>query len=371
VAKRYVVRDGKIYARVSYSDSTGKERQLWRRAESRSEAKDLADDLAHSIKQFGTETFEHQLSVGEYLDKWLKSLKLTERTCSCYETVLRLYVRPMFGKRKIASIRPLDVQELIDSLSERGLSSNTIRRTHVVFSRSLKQAVRWRLITFNPAHDIQLPKRFKPEMKTLTLQDAQRFLIAAAKDKYGLVFRVALWTGMRPEEYLGLQWKDVDFNEGTITILRAMLFNRKGGGWYFKEPKTAQSRRTIPIPAHLVGQLKRHRTKQLKERLKAGDKYQNYDLVFATSSGTPILIRNLDRRHFKPLLEKAKLPDIRLYDLRHSCATLLFAAGENAKVVSERLGHSSTAFTQDTYVHVLPSMQRAATSRLEGILGKR
>jgi integrase len=175
---------------------------------------------------------------------------------------------------------------------------------------------------------------------------------------------------MRPEEYLGLQWKDVDFNEGTITILRAMLFNRKGGGWYFKEPKTAQSRRTIPIPAHLVGQLKRHRTKQLKERLKAGDKYQNYDLVFATSSGSPILIRTLDRRHFKPLLEKAELPDIRCMTAPF-IATLLFAAGENAKVVSERLGHSSTAFTQDTYVHVLPSMQRAATSRLEGILGKR
>ena len=164
----------------------------------------------------------------------LAYLKLTERTCSCYETVLRLCVRPMFGKKRIASIRPLDVQELIDSLSERGLSSNTIRRTHVVFSRSLKQAVRWRLITFNPAHDIQLPKRFKPEMKTLTPQEAQRFLIAAAKDKYGLVFRVALWTGMRPEEYLGLQWKDVDFSESTITILRAMLFNRKGGGLVFQ-----------------------------------------------------------------------------------------------------------------------------------------
>jgi integrase len=168
-------------------------------------------------------------------------------------------------------------------------------------------------------------------MKTLTLQEAQRFLIAAAKDKYGLVFRVALWTGMRPEEYLGLQWKDVDFNEGTITILRAMLFNRKGGGWYFKEPKTAQSRRTIPIPAHLVGQLKRHRTKQLKERLKAGDKYQNYDLVFAKSSGSPILIRNLDRRRFKPLLEKAELPDIRLYDLRHSCANASFRSRRECK----------------------------------------
>ena len=146
MAKRYVVRDGKIYARITYFDSTGKERQLWRRAESRSEAKNLADDLAHSIKQFGSETFEHQLTVGEYLDKWLKSLRLSERAYSCYETLLRLYMRPLLGRKKVASIRPLDVQELVDSLNERGLSSNTVRRTHVVFSRSLKQAVRWRLI---------------------------------------------------------------------------------------------------------------------------------------------------------------------------------------------------------------------------------
>jgi integrase len=176
---------------------------------------------------------------------------------------------------------------------------------------------------------------------------------------------------MRPEEYLGLQWKDVDFGEATITVQRAMLFNRNGGGCTSKNRRPRKDRRTIPIPAHLVAQLNRHRAKQGAERLEAGEKYQNNDLVFATSSGSPILIRNLDRRHFKPILEKAKLPDIRLYDLRHSCQTLLFAGGENAKGVSERLGHSSTAFTQDTYVDVLPSMQKAATRRLEAILGKR
>jgi integrase len=150
-----------------------------------------------------------------------------------------------------------------------------------------------------------------------------------------------------------------------------MLFNCKGGGWYFKEPKTPQSRRSIPIPRHLASQLKHHRSKQLEQRLKAGETYQNHDLVFATSLGTPLSIRNIERRHFKPILENAELPDIRLYDLRHSCATLLFSAGENAKVVSERLGHSSTAFTQDTYVHVLPSMQKEATKKLEGILKSR
>jgi hypothetical protein len=130
VAKRYVVRDGKIYARVSYFDSTGKERQLWRRAESKSDARDLADDLAHSLKQFGSETFEHRLTVGEYLDKWLKSLKLAERTHSCYETMLRLYVRPRLGNRKVASIRPLDVQELMNG--DEGTSFSEIGRVEIM-----------------------------------------------------------------------------------------------------------------------------------------------------------------------------------------------------------------------------------------------
>ena len=371
MAKRYVVRDGKIYARVIYFDSAGKKRQLWRRAESKSEAKEMARDLAHSIKQSGSETFEHQLNLTQYLDKWLKSLRVSERTYSSYETLLRLYVRPLLGKKKVTAIRPLDVQDLIDSLNDRKLSPKTVRETHMVFSRSLRQAVRWRLITFNPAQDALLPKRVKTEMKTLTPEQAQKFLVAVAKDKYGLIFELALWTGMRPEEYLGLQWVDVDLKAGTITVQRAMLFNRKGGGWYFKEPKTPQSRRAIPIPRHLTGQLKDHRTRQLEKRLKLGEAYENHDLIFATGLGTPLSIRNLERRHFKPILKKAKLPDIRLYDLRHSCATILFSAGENAKVVSERLGHSSTAFTQDTYVHVLPSMQKAATRRLEGVLRRR
>jgi len=153
MAKRYVVRDGRIYARVTYLDSTGKERQLWRRAQSKSEAKELARDLAQNIRKFGTEALEHQLTLSEYLDKWLKSLRLSKRTHTAYETVLRLYVRPLLGGKKVTGIRPLDVQDVIDDLNQRGLSPKTVREAHMVLSRSLKQAVRWRLITFNPAQD--------------------------------------------------------------------------------------------------------------------------------------------------------------------------------------------------------------------------
>jgi len=175
---------------------------------------------------------------------------------------------------------------------------------------------------------------------------------------------------MRPEEYLAFQWSDVALKESMLTIQRVLFRRKKGGGWYFKEPKTPQSRRSIPLPTYLIKELMEWKRAQNEVRLKLGEKWENHNLVFCAEHGSPLSIRNLERRHFKPILVKAELPDIRLYDLRHSCATLLLAAGENPKVVSERLGHSSIVLTLDTYSHVLPSMQRSATEKLEGILGR-
>lgn len=143
-------------------------------------------------------------------------------------------------------------------------------------------------------------------------------------------------------------------------------------GQSLQEPKTAQSRRTIPLPASVTSELKKHRKKQLVERMKLGQDYQNFDFVFATEIGTPLLPSNLTRRHFKPILKDANLPEnIRLYDLRHTCATLLLAECENPKVVSERLGHATIVLTLDTYSHVLPSMQQSATDKLETLLYKK
>lgn len=141
------------------------------------------------------------------------------------------------------------------------------------------------------------------------------------------------------------------------------------GGWEFAEPKTAQSARTIPLPPTVTRALAAHKKVQAAERLKAGSEYANHDLVFATAKGAPIEKHNLVTRHFKAILKSAELPtDFRLYDLRHSCATLLLAQGEHPKVVSERLGHASVTLTLDTYSHVLPTMQQGAAERLERVL---
>jgi len=165
-----------------------------------------------------------------------------------------------------------------------------------------------------------------------------------------------------------LKWTDLDFETGRVTIQRTLQRHSKklGGGWYFEDTKTKMSRRAVPLPPGLLQQLREHRASQAEALLKLGIRT---DLIFATSEGTPILRRNLVRRHFKPTLIKAKLPNnFSLYGLRHTCATLLVQAGTHPKVVAERLGHSSTALTMDVYSHVVPGMQTEATAQLERLL---
>jgi len=205
-------------------------------------------------------------------------------------------------------------------------------------------------------------------MQSLTPTEASAFLTAAEEDSQGTVLAFALATGMRPEEYLALQWKDICLEKGIATVRRSIA-RRKGGGWYFGEPKTARSKRSVPLPTSLVTALKEHKRKQNEVRLKAGVKYGQHDLVFATSEGTPWVSRNLILRHFRPTLKRAGITKkLRLYDLRHSCASLLLSANVHPKVVSERLGHASVTLTLDVYSHVLPSMQHEASEKLETML---
>jgi integrase len=167
---------------------------------------------------------------------------------------------------------------------------------------------------------------------------------------------------------LALKWSDIDWQARTVTIQRALIWRYKPPRWYFSEPKTSRSRRTIPLSPALLKQLSEHKRRQGEERLRAGARWQQNALVFPKWHGGPQEPSTL-RLWFQAALKRAALPThFRLYDLRHSCASLLMAEGLNPKVVSERLGHSSVAITLDVYSHVLPGMQQEASERLENLL---
>jgi integrase len=369
-------------------DADGKRRYINKTVKGR--RKDAQAYLSETLTKISTGTFIEpvKLTLKEYLDEWLDtavSPRVRERTLSDYKEKIERYIQPALGNQKVSDLRPLDVQRFYSDLQGRGLSSRTIRYVHSILSSSLKQAVKWYMLSRNVCDAVELPRNVREEMQALSPEQANRFLEAAAKNEQGIVFGFALATGMRPEEYLALKWSDIDLEKGTATIRRTLVW-RKGGGWYFGEPKTPRSRRTVPLPATLVRSLIAHRRTQAEARLKLGQDYQNNNLVFAAREGTPHNLGNLTRRHFRPILTKAgtakdgeqqseiselwpeRLNKLRVYDLRHSCATLLLAAGENPKVVSERLGHASIVLTLDIYSHVLPSMQQAATEKLERIL---
>src|SRR5262249_32575472 len=192
----------------------------------------------------------------------------------------------------------------------------------------------------------------KHEMLALTAAQVRTFLEKAEGDKMALYFHMAFATGMRPNELLGLRWDDVALDAGQITVRFALEWVK--GKWAWKEPK-ANSRRTIPLPRPLVERLRRHKAAQsakILEKRAKGLVYLHNGLVFAGRFGEPIETRNLARRNLKPILKAARLPEaFRLYDTRHTCATLLAAAGENPKVIAERLGHKSTDLTLNTYTH--------------------
>jgi integrase len=258
--------------------------------------RDAETFLSKTLTSISTGSFVEPspMKVNEYLDKWLQTAarsRLRPRTYEYYVEMLKRYVRPALGKKKLSDLRPLDIQALYTYMTAPklkkedepqqgvtyglGLSARTVRYCHIVLSSALKQAVKWMMLSQNPASLVGLPKPVRKEMQALSPKEAACFLKAAAEDRWSALFSLALATGMRPEEYLALQWKDVDLKKGVVIVQRALAWHRKGGGFDFTAPKTSHSRRSIPLPASVMQALAAHKRQQAEERLKAGVAYQN------------------------------------------------------------------------------------------------
>lgn len=312
-------------------------------------------------------------TLADYLSRWLAEVvahTVRPKTLENYSRVVRVHVLPSLGKKRLQRLSAQDLAGLYSRLLDGGLSPSSVGVVHRVIHRALTQAERWDLVGRNVADLVDPPRAPHREMQALTAEQCGRFLAAASKERLYALYALALGTGMRQSELLGLRWLDVDLDDGAVTV-RQQLTRIPHKGYSFSEPKSARSRRTLALPSFVVAALREHRKRQLEERLIAGSEWRDLGLVFTNAFGAPLEATNLIKRSYAPLLERAGLPRIRFHDLRHTAATLLLSQGENIKLVAEQLGHADVALTLRVYGHVLPHQQRAAATKLDALLGPR
>jgi integrase len=341
---------------------------------------EVRDKLAKALAERadGLVFDDENLTVGEDVTRWLEDSArgdLAHRTYANYRLQVRRHIVPAVGRVKLAKLNPAHVQGLYAAKLREGLKPSSVRSIYSVLRRSLEQAVRWNLIPRNPTALADPPKVRKEEIKSLDPEQARTLLRVAGEtgDRHEALYVLSLAAGLRMGEALGLKWSDVDLAGGSLCVNRQLQRMRrhddegKPGRLVFSEPKNA-SRRTVDLPQGALAALKRHRKRQLEEKLGVGGSYEDSGLVFATAKGTPLDAQTVVNRHFKPLLRRAGLPDIRWHDLRHSCFTLLLSRGVHPKFVQHLAGHASIQLTLDRYSHWMPSMGKHTASAMDEAL---
>jgi integrase len=302
-----------------------------------------------------------EATVGSYLAAWLGHAKarVRARTPQGYKGLIHLYAIPHLGEITLEALQPLDIQDAYVRLLEREppLSAGTVLNLHLVLHNALGQAVRWGLIPANPVAGAQPPRPKRREPRVVDAELARRILAAAEGTTLEVPTAIALATGMRRGEILGLRWSDLD-RDLTVAHVRRTLQTTNAGP-VLEEPKTRRSRRAVALPSFLRPYLLRQRADQESRRKRLGADWQEDDAVVDSGDGSPLSPDALSAA-WPRFLTKAELPHVRFHDLRHAHATLMLLQGVHPKIVSERLGHASIGITLDTYSHVLPGMQGEA-----------
>lgn len=315
-------------------------------------------------KDLGQQLETTRMTVGEYLDQWLASKSdLRTNTIKTYVGAIK-YIRPYLGEVPLQSLRPNHIEKWQQDLLKK-IGVSTIRVVRVVLGTALKKAVRLRYIYANPMSATDPPRTVKPKTHSLDREQAQKFIAACKGQRWGLSYKLALATGLRPEEIHGLKWSCLDLEgaRGRVSV-EEVVVRLPGGGWQFESPKSQSSYRPIMFSGEIVKELRAHRAQQLKDRLALGRAWHDHDLVFPSAIGTP-MNRADHAAQFRAIVNLAGIEELfRLYDLRHSFATLSLLAGVDFKTVSQELGHADAGFTLNTYAHVLKEMEiRSADKR--------
>ena len=354
--------DGRWCAQVSLNG-----RRITKYGKTQKECRDWVnqtlDKIDHGLTFDGA-----QVSLQQYMESWLSGKTLARRpsTVRNYRRYMNLYILPALGRMRLQAITPSHIRQLYLRMQSEGKGARTIQLVHVTLHCAFAQAVKEGLIGHNPLEAVERPKVETKRYDIFTEKQARTFITAAKGHPYEALFFLALTTGMRKGEILGLMWTDVDWEKSILRIERQLQpVSYEGGA--LVPTKTKSGRRHIMVGKGALTLLKAHRERQEMQKAVAGNRWQEHGMIFTTSIGTYIDQTKVSRE-FKGILKNAGLPDIRFHDLRHTSISLLLDIGTPVNTVQSRAGHSKASVTTDIYGHAMAHSQDLAAERIEEIV---
>jgi len=307
-------------------------------------------------------------TVGAFVQNWIdtvRKLEIDETTMYNNKLYLKNHIMPRIGKLRLQKLDHIVCQEFVNEMHEKGYARNTIDRVVTMLKKALDKAVQYKLIRENYMRQVTLPRVVKKAKEIWTAKQAIQFLKATEDKRFHCVYALALLTGMRQGEILGLRWRDIDFERRIISINQTLTHY---GKTIKSGAKTAAGIRTIAMPNLLITILKKQYEKYDELKQKLGEKFIDMDLViFNLSNGKTVFPSNLTKIYTADV-KRAGLPHITFHSMRHTHATMLIEQNVNVKLISERLGHSKIGVTLDTYSHVIPSMQQEVADKIDEIM---
>jgi integrase len=358
----YHRKDGRWCAQVSLSG-----RRLTKYGKSQKECrvwiKEMLTKIGNGLTFQGT-----QVNLSEFIETWLDGKELSRRphTVSAYRALVRQHILPHLGGMHLQDIQPAHLKQLYLFKKEEGRGARTVQVIHMVMHAVLKQAVKEGILGRNPADAVDRPKVEVTERKILTEEQAQHLIIATTGTRYGTLIYLALMTGMREGELLGLKWSDVDWTKGQLHVQRQLQVMKVDGS-VMVPPKTKAGRRHIKLGQGTLERLALHRKQQELQKEERGARWEENDLIFPNTLGKPMSSRNM-YDDYKCLLSENGLPDINFHALRHTSLSFLLDMGTPVNTVQQRAGHSKASVTTDTYGHSLGHSEIEAAERIEELL---
>lgn len=372
IRKKTVTRSGKEYtyweARITTGrdPGTGKQMQRSFTGKTQKEVREKMQAAAVEVNQ-GTYTAPQRMTVGQWLDMWASDYlgAVKPATVSSYKSQIKNHIKPALGAVRLSELHAHTVQRCINGLE--GYTPATVRQAYKVLHNALEKAVELDYIPRNPAAKCTLPRMEQKEIKPFDDEQTAALLQVVKGGRLEYIVNVALFTGLRMSELLGLTWDAVDFNKGAITINKQLARpeHRKAG--LFISPKNGKAR-TITPAASVFTALKAQRRKQMESQLRAGPMWDNaYNLIFTNETGGPLCQHSVTD-WFTAAAASAGLEGARFHDCRHTYAVNAIRAGDNIKAIQGNLGHATAAFTLDRYAHFTEQLQRDSAARMEGFI---